>query len=153
VDRESLKFDLLATPPVAKMLLAFREDAGWTTAPSRSVADALCSNPRMRWAVVRRGQKTIAIARLEIAPPQFCFISDFIVLNAWHGRGVGTWFMERIEEHCRAMTILRILLEPAEGSRGFYERLGFAGNAAIPGFMVKYLFAPSPMEIPVRRER
>jgi len=77
----------LVFSPVAdighKTLHAFRKDAGWTNLDSAAHEGALSPGSQVQWATARRSGKVIGIARLELAPPQFCYVSDLIVLGAY----------------------------------------------------------------------
>jgi GNAT superfamily N-acetyltransferase len=133
----SISFRLLpgAIPP--KTLLAFRKDAGWTSPPPEAGPGR--PGATVRWATLQTGSRTIAIARLELAPPQFCFVSDLIVLSAHRGRGLGGHFMQQIERHCMEAGIPRVLLQPTEGSAGFYAKLRFVVDPLVAGFLKKEL--------------
>jgi GNAT superfamily N-acetyltransferase len=134
----SIVFRLLPGPIPPKTLLAFRKDAGWTNA---EVPDEKARQPgsRVQWATMQTGSRVIGIARLELAPPQFCFVSDLIVASRHRGRGLGVWFMEQIERHCSGAGIPRVLLQPTEGSAGFYEKLQFVSDPIVAGFLKKEL--------------
>jgi GNAT superfamily N-acetyltransferase len=134
----SISFRLLpgAIPP--KTLAAFRKDAGWTD--GGAVADQpLRPGSRVQWATIQTGSRTIGIARLELAPPQFCYVSDLIVLKQHRGRGLGAWFMQQIEQHCLGAGIPRVLLQPLHGSQPFYEKLRFVSDPLVAGFLKKEL--------------
>jgi len=133
-----------AMPP--KTLAGFRKDAGWVNGSDAAQRGAAGPGGLVRWATVRFHQKIIAIARLELAPPQFCYVSDLIVLGAYRGRGVGEWLMEHIERHCLELAVPRVLLQPEAGSRAFYEKLHFVPDPLAAGFMKKEL-------LPARRGR
>lgn len=137
--KAALAFLPLATPQAARVLQAFRKDAGWTGNTDAALADALRPGSRVQWVSVRAGQKTVALARMELAPPQFCFVSDLIVLSGWRGRGVGEWFMRRIEGHCLEQGIARVVLQALAPSRGFYEKLDFVDDPLAAGFLKKEL--------------
>jgi GNAT superfamily N-acetyltransferase len=121
----------------AKTLLAFRQDAGWDNTDMAALEGGLQPGSRVAWAMVRLNQKLIGIARLELAPPRFCHVSDFIVLRTHRGRGTGAWMMAAIERHCTACGIPRVLLQPNPDSLAFYEKLRFVADPLVPGFMKK----------------
>lgn len=134
--QSSLAFRPLSAPLSEKILLAFRKDAGW----SNRDTDALGAGGLggvVQWVTVESGKKRIGIARLELAPPQFCFVSDLIVLREHRGRGVGEWFMGQIEQHCRGLGIPRVLLQPMADNQGFYEKLDFVADPLVAGFLKK----------------
>lgn len=133
----SLCFRVLDAPLSDKVLLAFRKDAGWNNRDLSALGGAGGAGGLVRWVTVERGQKRVGIARLELAPPQFCFVSDLIVLRAQRGRGVGEWFMQQIERHCMAQGIPRVLLQPMADNRGFYEKLDFVADPLVAGFLKK----------------
>jgi len=134
--------DSLAFRPVAtishKTLLAFRRDAGWrnTEATPDSAGRA---GGQVQWGTAVLAQKVIAIVRMELAPPQFCYVSDLIVLRGQRGRGVGAWLMARVERHCLALGIPRVLLQPENGTEAFYRKLHFVADPLAPGFLKKEL--------------
>jgi len=141
----SIVFRLLpgAIPP--KTLLAFRKDAGWTNADMAEKSFHPAS--QVRWATIQTGSRTIGIARLELAPPQFCFVSDLIVQSKHRGRGLGEWFMQQIEQYCREQGIPRVLLQPTQGSQGFYDKLRFVSDPLVQGFLKKEL-GPARRRLP-----
>lgn len=134
--------DSLAFRPVPTMshktLLAFRQDAGWgntEAAPGR----AQRSGGQVQWGTAVLGQRVIAIVRMELAPPHFCYVSDLIVLRGQRGRGVGAWLMARVERHCLALGIPRVLLQPEGGTEAFYRKLHFVADPLAAGFLKKEL--------------
>jgi GNAT superfamily N-acetyltransferase len=135
--QSSLSFRPLSAPLPDKVLLAFRKDAGWSNRDTAAIHDAGQPGSLVRWVTVEFGKKRVAIARLELAPPQFCFVSDLIVLRACRGRGVGEWFMKQIEQHCLDMGIPRVLLQPMADNRAFYEKLDFVADPLVAGFLKK----------------
>jgi chromate reductase len=137
--KAALAFLPLAMPQAARVLQQFRKDAGWTGTTDAAMAEALQPGSHVQWVPVRAGQKTVALARMELAPPQFCFVSDLIVLSGWRGRGVGEWIMRRIEQACLAHGIPRVVLQALAPSRGFYEKLHFVDDPLATGFLKKEL--------------
>ncbi|MBA5605129.1 GNAT family N-acetyltransferase [Duganella sp. FT3S] len=122
----------------AKLLHAMRRDAG---APAVGPGDAAQARAlgRVQWVSVAMADTVIGIARLEMAPPEFCYVADLIVSSKHRGQGVGRWFMQHIEQYCVAMGIRRVLLQAADGAEGFYATQGFAPDARAPGFLKKEL--------------
>lgn len=141
----SIAFRLLPGTIPPKTLLAFRKDAGWVNPDMAEKGFHPAS--RVQWATIQTGSRTIGIARLELAPPQFCFVSDLIVLRQHRGRGLGEWFMQQIEDHCRAHGIPRVLLQPTSASQGFYEKLRFVDDPLVAGFLKKEI-APLRRRLP-----
>jgi GNAT superfamily N-acetyltransferase len=133
----SFTFRVLSAPLPDKVVLAFREDAGWSNRDTAALGGAGGPGGLVQWVTVESGKKRVAIARLELAPPQFGFVSDLIVLRAHRGRGVGEWFMKQIEQHCLLLGIPRVLLQPMENNRGFYEKLDFVADPLVAGFLKK----------------
>jgi GNAT superfamily N-acetyltransferase len=132
-----LLFRILPSPIERKVLLAFRRNAGWKSEDRSALSGAQHPAARVQWAVVEAKGMRIGIARLELAAPQFCHVSDLIVLRAYRGRGIGEWFMQRIEQHCIEQGIARVLLQPAQEARGFYEKLHFSSDPYVAGFLKK----------------
>jgi GNAT superfamily N-acetyltransferase len=133
----SLTFHPLHAPLPDKVLLAFRKDAGWSNRDTSAAGSAGGPGGLVQWVTVESGKKRVAIARLELAPPQFCFVSDLIVLSSHRGRGVGEWLVRQIEQHCLAVGIPRVLLQPMDHNRGFYEKLDFVADPLVAGFLKK----------------
>lgn len=133
--QSSIVFQLLPGPIPPKTLLAFRKDAGWSN--DELAEKSFHPASRVQWVTVQTGSRTIGIARLELAPPQFCFVSDLIVSSKHRGRGLGVWFMQQIERHCLAQGIPRVLLQPTQASQGFYEKLSFVSDPLVAGFLKK----------------
>lgn len=136
----SVAFRLLPGPIPPKTLRAFRKDAGW--ADTDVAPQAFHPASRVQWATIQTGSRTIGIARLELAPPQFCYLSDLIVLSGHRGRGLGGWFMAQIERHCADQGIPRVLLQPTGASQGFYEKLRFVSDPRVAGFLKKEIGPP-----------
>jgi GNAT superfamily N-acetyltransferase len=116
-----------------KELKTFRDDAGWQSA-------TLPKTPtpgKVQWATVIAAGRRIAIARLELAPPEFCYVSDFIVLAKYRKHGVGSWFLQQVEQHCLKQGIKRLVLEPANGTRPFYTSRHFTDDPYLPAYMKK----------------
>ena len=132
----SLTLHLLAALPSPKLLREFRKDAGWDK-DTDAMRGGLMPGSEVKWATVQSGQKTIGIARLELARPQFCYVSELMILKAWRGRGIGEWFMKQIELHCFETGIPRVLLQPKDEARAFYEKLDFVADPMVAGFMKK----------------
>jgi GNAT superfamily N-acetyltransferase len=135
--QSSLVFRPLTAPLPEKVLLAFRKDAGWTNRDTSALDGARQPGSLVQWVTVESGKRRVGIARLELAPPQFCFVSDLIVLNGHRGRGVGEWFMKQIEQHCLGLGIPRVLLQPLGDNRGFYDKLDFVDDPLLAGFLKK----------------
>lgn len=132
----SLTLQLSPTLPNPKILREFRRDAGWEH-DTDALRGGLMPGSQVEWATVRSGQKTIGIARLELARPHFCYVSELIILKPFRGRGIGEWFMKRIETRCMEIGIPRVLLQPKEDARAFYEKLDFVTDPLVAGFMKK----------------
>jgi len=133
----SLSFQVLSAPLSEKVLLAFRKNAGWDNRDTSALGAIGQWGGQARWVTVESGKKRVAIARLELAPPQFCFVSDLIVLREHRGRGVGEWLMQQIERHCIDLRIPRVLLQPMADNRAFYEKLDFVADPLVAGFLKK----------------
>jgi GNAT superfamily N-acetyltransferase len=131
-----LTFRPLAVPLGKKTLRAFRQDAGWAAGDGNASSG---THPRgkVQWVTVDCGKKMIGIARLELAPPEFCYLSDLIISSTYRGRGVGDWFMKNIERYCAQFGIPRLLLEPLEDTKGFYEKMHFVADPYVATFLKK----------------
>jgi GNAT superfamily N-acetyltransferase len=138
----NLSFLAMPAAPTPKVLKAFRKDAGWTEAGDAALNGAFAPGSRVQWAAVLSGKKTIGIVRLELAPPQFCFLSELVILGEHRRRGVGEWFMEQVERFCQAHGIERIVLQPTGESRGFYDKLRFVADPIAAGFLKKDIHPP-----------
>jgi ribosomal protein S18 acetylase RimI-like enzyme len=123
--------------PTPKVLKAFRKDAGWRETGDAALNGAFAPGSRVQWAAVLSGKKTIGIVRLELAPPQFCYLSELVILGEYRGRGVGEWFMEQIEQFCLARGIDRVVLQANDDARGFYDKLRYQADPVAPGFLKK----------------
>ena len=133
----TLTFQPMPAAPTPKVLKAFRKDAGWTEVGDAALDGAFAPGSSVQWAAVLAGKKTIGIVRLELAPPQFCYLSELVILSSHRGRGVGVWFMEQIERLCLARGIDRVVLQPNGDSRGFYDKLRFVTDPLADGFLKK----------------
>ena len=133
----NLSFLALSSAPTPKVLKAFRKDAGWSETGDAALNGAFAPGSHVQWAAVQSGKKTIGIVRLELAPPQFCYLSELVVLREFRGRGVGEWFMEQIERFCLARGIDRVVLQATDDSRGFYDKLRYQADPVATGFLKK----------------
>jgi GNAT superfamily N-acetyltransferase len=132
----ALTFRPLAAPLSRKALIAFRKDAGWATLDGEA-STGKNPNSKVQWVSVECGKKMIGIARLELAPPEFCYLSDMIITQTWHGKGVGQWFLKNIERYCAQFGVPRLLLLPHEGTQGFYEKQHFVADPYVVPFLKK----------------
>ncbi len=132
-----LQFRLMPAMPPMKLLMSYRKDAKLDTKPPR--VDASGKHGKVQWVAVDRNNKQIGMARLEMAPPEFCFVSDLIILSPHRGRGVGSWFLRRIEQYCVSTSIKRLLLEASEGTDQFYKAQAFVDDPLLPRLMRKEL--------------
>lgn len=132
----SLSFRPLTSPLPAKVLRAFRKDAGW---PEKNVADApeQATNGKVQWVSVESDKTRIGIARLELAAPEFCYVSEVIIASKFRGRGIGHWLFKSIEQYCAQAGIRRLLLQPQAEARSFYESLQFVPDPFVKSFLKK----------------
>ncbi|MET0268375.1 MAG: GNAT family N-acetyltransferase, partial [Duganella sp.] len=134
---EDLQFVPLKAPLSNKALETYRKDAAWTDPlPPKSAGDA---RGTIQWVSIAYKNKQIGIARLELAPPQFCFVSELIILSKFRGRGCGRWFMGKIEQYCLSFGIHRLLLQAGQGSESFYASQLFVADPMIPNMLRKDL--------------
>jgi len=77
----------------------------------------------------------IGYARLVTDKATFAYLADVFVLDAYKGRGLGTWFMQQILDHPDLQDLRRWLLT-TQDAHTFYERLGFVRNPFPERFMV-----------------
>src|ERR1700754_2706902 len=102
-----LEFRPLKAPLSAKALEAYRKDASMSGAMPRKVADDV--RGKVQWVSVEHNKKQIGVPRLELAPPEFCYVSELIISSKFRGQGVGHWFIARIEQYCLGAGIRRLL--------------------------------------------
>ena len=132
---EELQFVPLKAPLPDKALLAYRKDAAWSSPlPKTAAQDA---RGKVQWVSVEWKAKQIGIARLELAPPEFCYLSELIISSKFRGRGVGRWFMARIEQFCHAQGIRRLLLQAGDGTESFYKAQAFIADPLLPDLLKK----------------
>jgi GNAT superfamily N-acetyltransferase len=144
----SLVFRSLSQPLSDKILLAFRKDAGWSSRDTANLGKVGRPGSMVQWVTVEAGQRRIGVARLELAPPHFCYVSDLIVLRSHRGCGVGGWFMKEIERHCLRAGIPRVLLQPMDDNRDFYKKLNFVDDPLAAGFLKKEIQPQRRMMLP-----
>jgi GNAT superfamily N-acetyltransferase len=133
-----LVFCPLTDTPTKKSLLAFQKDAGWSIS-MKDVESILNTNKRIQWVSVELDKVKIGIARLELAPPEFCFVSDLVIKSKYRRQGVGRWLLRHVEDMCNALAIRRVLLTPEPRSMAFYESLSFVSDPFVPGVLRKDL--------------
>jgi GNAT superfamily N-acetyltransferase len=131
-----LFFSPMAQPPSKKVLQAFHQEAGWSQS-RREVENLLKAERRLQWVSVELDNVKIGIVRLELAPPEFCYISDLIIKSKYRRQGVGRWLVQNIEGYCSRLGIRRMLLLPEAGSRPFYEALSFVPDPFVSGVLKK----------------
>jgi GNAT superfamily N-acetyltransferase len=132
---EELQFRPLKAPLSNKALEAYRKDAAWSAPlPKQTATDA---RGKVEWVSDEWKAKQIGIARLELAPPEFCYLSELIISSKFRGRGVGRWFMARIEQYCHAQGIRRLLLEAGDGTESFYKSQAFVADPLLPNLLKK----------------
>lgn len=131
----NLQFRILPEPLTAKALTSFRKDAGWDS----PILEGTLVDPKamVRWACVETGQRRLGIVRLELAPPEFCYVGDLIIHSKFRGQGIGHWFIQHIEQYCRTLGIKRMMLHPHAGTEKFYAGLDFVPDARVPNFLKK----------------
>lgn len=138
-----LVFCPLSDVPTTKSLLAFQKDAGWSVTAKKVEAirhanDLIPNtNKRIQWVSVELDRVKIGIAKLELAQPEFCYVSDLVIKSKYRGRGVGRWMFRHIEDLCNALAIKRVLLRPEPHNIGFYESLSFAADPFVAGVLRK----------------
>ena len=119
-----------------KILKTFQKDAGWPKAIQLRNAK---QNPKGKTslAAVELQKNIIGIARLELAAPEFCFISDMVILSPYRGKGIGRWFVKQIEAHCNIFHIKRLILQSNPTNLQFYQLLGFKPDPRVLTFLTK----------------
>ncbi|MYM67971.1 GNAT family N-acetyltransferase [Pseudoduganella sp. FT55W] len=125
-----LQFRLLKAPPTNKVLMAYRKDAHFGTAPPQAHASDV--RGKIQWVAVEFKNKQVGIARLELAPPEFCFVSELMILSSHRGQGIGHWIMKRIEQYCLSVGIHRLLLQAGDGTENFYKSQSFINDPLMP---------------------
>lgn len=130
-----LEFRPLAAPLSAKALEAYRKDAAMSGASPRKTAENV--RGKLQWVSVEHKKKQIGIARLELAPPEFCYVSELIISSKFRGQGIGHWFMTRIEQYCLGLGIRRLLLEAGDGTDAFYKSQAFVADPLVPNMLKK----------------
>ncbi len=136
-----LQFQAMAHAPTVKELTAWRKDAGWSV----PVQPNTLEHPTVvvRWVGVWIDRKQVAIARLELTPPRFCYVGDLIIATPFRRRGIGSWFLEAIEKYVGGHGIRSLLLQPETGSEAFYQAHHYVSDPYRPGFLKKNL---SPLQ-------
>jgi N-acetylglutamate synthase-like GNAT family acetyltransferase len=131
----NLQFRPLKTPLSPKALMAYRKDGDLSGAmPQQKSQDA---RGKVQWVSVEANGKQIGIARLELAPPEFCYVSELIISRKFRGQHIGHWFMTRIEQYCLAQGIRRLLLEARQGTEAFYKSQSFVSDPYLPNMLKK----------------
>jgi GNAT superfamily N-acetyltransferase len=130
-----LQFRLLKAPPTNKVLMAYRKDAQAGIVPPH--ANASDVRGKIQWVSVEFKNKQVGIARLELAPPEFCFVSELMILSTHRGQGIGHWIMKRIEQYCLTLGIRRLLLQAGDGTENFYKSQSFINDPIMPRLLRK----------------
>jgi GNAT superfamily N-acetyltransferase len=130
----TLSFHPLSAPLSDKALRAYRKDAGWTV-PLLHADQQL--RGKIQWVAVEANGRQVGVARLELAPPEFCYVADLIITSRYRGRGIGRWFLKQIEQYCGGYGIRRLLLQAHAGTESFYELHSFVQDPLVPSFLKK----------------
>ena len=106
---------------------------------ARSMAGSLCfglldgarscgsSDPPAR-------ERQVGFARVITDRATYAYLCDVYVLEAYQGRGLGTWFMQELMTHPDLQGLRRFGLVTRD-AHGLYEKLGFAPLANPAGHM------------------
>jgi N-acetylglutamate synthase-like GNAT family acetyltransferase len=94
----------------------------------------------VQWVALTNGSFNIAIARLKFAPPEFCFVSNFILAKNYRLHGYGRSLMIEIEKLAHAKNLKRVILQATEKSTLFYKNLGYLKSRKLRGYLDKALF-------------
>ena len=126
--------------PPEEVLTFFQNEAGWTEKLVNRKPLLLNKYTYVQWLTLTDGPVSLAIARLKIAPPEFCFVSNFILAKDYRLQGYGRSLMTEIEDLARAKNLKRVVLQATGESNLFYEKLGYLKSRKLKGFLVKALF-------------
>jgi GNAT superfamily N-acetyltransferase len=96
---------------------------------ARSIANSLCFG-------VFNGEAQIGFARVITDRATFAYIGDVYILDAFQGRGLGTWLMQTITAHPDLQGLRRWSLVTRD-AHGLYRRFGFDGLKEPAGYMEK----------------
>ncbi|MES2296028.1 MAG: GNAT family N-acetyltransferase [Pseudomonadota bacterium] len=124
------------------LIQSFHREALWPV-PAQGSPELAEHQAQVRWVCVERAGVPIGIARLELAPPEFCYVAHFLVRPRWQRRGVGSWLLRAIEAYCRTLGIMRLSLQATQGSQSFYESMYFRPDPLVPQFLKKEI---SPLQ-------
>ena len=115
IDTDTATFDLHA-------IHAYLASSYWATGiplatVERSIAHALCFG-------LFHHDAQIGFARVITDRATFAYIGDVYILDAYQGRGLGTWLMQTITAHADLQGLRRWSLVTRD-AHGLYERFGF----------------------------
>ncbi len=133
-----LEFRLLPRPPSKKVLGSFARDAGWPRL-QRGPSQLQHPNARVQWLGVHHGGTLVGIAQLAFAPPEFCFLSSFVVKRKVRRMGIGTCVVGELERYCADSGIGYLVLEPTAESLPFYLGLSYLPDPLVAGMLRKKL--------------
>jgi len=102
------------------------------------------SKRKFQWVCIERNLAKIGICLLEVAPPEFVYVSNLSIKEKHRRQGVGRIFMSHIETYCANIGINRLCLTPTEASLSFYQALLFVPEPLIPGILKKDIHPPLP---------
>jgi GNAT superfamily N-acetyltransferase len=80
------------------------------------------------------GARQIGFARVITDRATFAYLCDVYVLEAYQGRGLGTWMMQELMTHPELQGLRRFGLVTRDAHR-LYERCGFGALSNAPGHM------------------
>ncbi len=134
-----LSFSQTIYPPSKRVLLAFELDAGWSLSKN-DFRNLRSRHSKFIWVGVNFGNEQIGIARLELAQPEFCYVSHLIILKKFRRMGIGRFFIQEIEKFVFSFGIRHLMLTPKVGSLQFYEALHFTPHSDVAGVLKKEIF-------------
>ena len=80
------------------------------------------------------GERQVGFARVITDKATFAYLCDVYVLEAYQGRGLGTWLMRELMTHPDLQGLRRFTLVTRDAHR-LYEKCGFTGLANPAGHM------------------
>jgi GNAT superfamily N-acetyltransferase len=104
---------------------AFLTESYWAGGVPREIVERSIDGSLAFALIDESGGRQIGFARAITDRATFAYLADVYVLDAYRGRGLGTWLVETIMAHPELRGLRRWMLVTRD-AHGLYEKFGFS---------------------------
>lgn len=142
-----LKVDFSIDPPTRDYLSQILKSVQWDGS-EKGIDLLLKHRPHPSliplWAILIKEGRVVGFATLYLPPPQALhsapvFIANFVIEDALHHAGMGSFLLEKIELWCSQMKVKILALQTVESSITFFISKRFCKNEQHPDILFKSL--------------